>query len=254
MFEFLRQRRRAQIAQEPFPDVFRKIVERCVPHFRTLSEEDQRELCGLILNFLEEKSFEGAGGLQITDEIRVTIAAQACLLLLHREHDLYPKLDSIVVYPHAYRTKTRKVEGGVVLESDEVRLGESWQRGTIVLAWDSVKQGAANIFDGHNVTLHEFAHQLDGEDGVMNGTPELESRSLYTAWAQILGDEFEELSARVHKGRPSDIDRYGSTNAAEFFAVVTEMFFEKPRQLKKRHPDLYEQLAAFYRQDPAAST
>ncbi len=252
MFDFFKRRKRERIMREPFPASFRAIVDETVPYAARLAPEDQLELFALILVFLEEKSFEGCGGLSITDEIRVTIAAQACLLLLRREHDLYPELESILVYPSSYRARTRRVEQGFVLESDEARLGESWARGTIVLAWDSVRRGAANVFDGHNVVLHEFAHQLDAEDGEMDGAPDLGARSRYTAWAQVLGAEFDELVAKVHAGRPTDIDRYGSTNPPEFFAVVTELFFEKPKQLRKRHPGLYEQLAAFYRQDPAA--
>ena len=141
----------------------------------------------------------------------------------------------------------------VVIEEDQTRLGESWQRGLVVLAWDHVLSGAAQPSDGQNVVLHEFAHQLDSEDGVMNGTPDLGSRARYTSWAHILGDEFDQLSRRLHTGRSSDIDPYGATNPAEFFAVVTEMFFEKPSALKRRHPELYAELAEFYKQDPARS-
>ena len=109
-----------------------------------------------------------------------------------------------------------------------------------------------NVHDGHNVVLHEFAHQLDQEDGSMDGAPDLGSRARYTAWARVLGDEYKELTERVLSGKPSDIDDYGATNPPEFFAVVTEMFFEKPRQLRARHPDLYGVLAEFYHQDPAS--
>jgi len=173
------------------------------------------------------------------------------LLLLHRETDIYPNVDSILVYPSAYRVPTEQRDGLVVIEEQQTRLGESWQRGLVVLAWDHVLSGAAQPRDGQNVVLHEFAHQLDSEDGVMNGTPELGPRARYTSWAHVLGDEFEELSKRLHAGRSSDIDPYGATNAAEFFAVLTEMFFEKPRALKRRHPELYQELATFYKQDPA---
>ncbi len=252
MFAFWKNHRRAELRRAPFPEGFRAIVTRNVPYVARLSEADREELEGLVKVFLAEKSFEGCGGLEISDEIRVTIAAQACLLLLHRETDMYPNLDAILVYPSAYRAKTKRVEGGVVIESEGARLGESWTRGTVVLAWDSVKSGASNLFDGHNVVLHEFAHQLDGEDGAMDGAPDLGARSRYTAWAHVLGEEYAELTARLHEGRASDIDAYGATNPQEFFAVVTEMFFEKPRLLQKRHPALYAELAAFYAQDPAA--
>jgi Mlc titration factor MtfA (ptsG expression regulator) len=203
--------------------------------------------------FLAEKTFEGCGGLELTREIKLTIAAQACLLLLHRETDLYPHVDAILVYPSAYVVRARKHDGVVVVEEDEARLGESWQQGLVVLSWDHVLSGAAAPNDGQNVVLHEFAHQLDSESGAMNGTPELGTRARYSAWARVLGGEFAELSERLHRGRPSDIDPYGATNPAEFFAVLTEMFFEKPEALQRRHPVLYDELSAFYRQDPAHS-
>lgn len=251
MFDFWKKRRRAELRAAPFPEAHRVIIDENVPYARSLGDDDRRELEALVQVFLAEKSFEGAGGLEMTDEIRVTIAAQACVLLLHRETNMYPELDSIVVYPHAYRAAGSRREGMVVIEEDQVRLGESWSRGTVVLAWDHVQRGAGVAGDGHNVVLHEFAHQLDAEDGSVDGAPELGARARYLEWAKVLGTEFEELSARVHAGRPSDIDAYGATSPPEFFAVVTEMFFEQPVGLRRKHPDLYEELRLFYRQDPA---
>ncbi len=201
--------------------------------------------------FIAEKHFEGCGGLDITDEIKVTIAAQACLLLLHRKTDYYPRLFSILVYPSAYVAKTvSHSPGGVVSEEFDARLGEAWAHGTVVLSWDDVRHGAADIHDCHNVTLHEFAHQLDQEDGSAEGAPVLESRSMYVAWARVLGDAFEQLRHATETGRPTLLDKYGATNPAEFFAVVTECFFEKPVELKRKHPELYEELKTFFHQDP----
>jgi Mlc titration factor MtfA (ptsG expression regulator) len=139
-----------------------------------------------------------------------------------------------------------------VLEGGQARLGESWMSGVVVLAWDHVKSDATQPAHGQNVVLHEFAHQLDGEDGSMDGAPDLGARARYTSWARVLGEEFADLVQKVHAGRPTDIDAYGATNPAEFFAVATEMFFEKSRAMKRRHPDLYGELVAFYKQDPAA--
>lgn len=253
MFDFWKRRRRAELRAAPFPEAHRVIIDANVPYVRSLPAEDRTELEALVQVFLAEKSFEGAGGLEMTDEIRVTIAAQACLLLLHRETDMYPELDSVVVYPTAYRAAGQRREGLVVIEEDQVRLGESWSRGTVVLAWDHVRRGASLAGDGHNVVLHEFAHQLDAEDGSVDGAPDLGKRARYLEWARVLGAEFEELSARIHAGRPSDIDAYGATSPPEFFAVVTEMFFEQPEGLRRRHPELYEELRSFYQQDPAAA-
>ena len=206
MFDFWKKRRRAELRAAAFPEEWRTILLEHVPYVGALSEDDRRELEGLVQVFLAEKSFEGAGGLSVTDDIRLTIAAQACLLLLHRETDIYPELLSIVVYPHAYRTQAQRRDGMIVIESDEVRLGESWSLGTVVLAWDHVQRGA-RLFDGHNVVLHEFAHQLDAEAGSVDGAPELGARARYVEWAKVLGAEYKELSERVHAGRGTDIDR-----------------------------------------------
>lgn len=252
MFDFFKNRRRAALREAPLTDSERAILKKNVPYLATLDDADREELEGLVRIFVAEKSFEGCGGLELTEEIKVTIAAQACLLLLHRETDVYPGVDSILVYPHAYRAPSKENAGGVVIEGEQARLGESWTRGVVVLAWDHVKSGAVQPADGQNVVLHEFAHQLDGEDGAMDGAPDLGARAHYTSWAHVLGDEFTALSEKLHAGRRSDIDPYGATNPAEFFAVVTEMFFEKPRAMKQHHPELYEELAAFYKQDPAA--
>jgi Mlc titration factor MtfA (ptsG expression regulator) len=247
-------KRREKLRARPLSAEQRATVRRNVAFVSALSAEDQRELEGHVQVFLAEKTFEGCGGLAMTDEIKLTIAAQACVLLLHRETDYYPGLESILVYPNAYVVKnTRQKLGNVVVEGDEVRLGESWVRGAVVLAWDAVKRGASNCHDGHNVVLHEFSHQLDAEDGAMNGAPDLGKRSLYSAWAHALGAEYEELLERVAAHQPSDIDAYGAISPAEFFAVVTEAFFETGAQLERRHPELYEVLRAFYRQDPAGA-
>jgi MtfA peptidase len=250
MFDFLKRHRREALRTQPFPAEWKEILDRDVAYVAKLSEADRAELEGLVQVFLAEKNIEGCGGLELTDEIRVTIAAQACLLLLHRDTDIYPALDTVLVYPHAYRATGHRRDGLVVIESDDARLGESWMRGVIVLAWDHVSSSARHL-GGDNVVLHEFAHQLDAEDGSMDGAPDLGSRARFASWARVLGEEYAELANRLHAGRPSDIDAYGATSPPEFFAVVTEMFFEKPRQMQKRHPELYAELAAFYRQDPA---
>jgi Mlc titration factor MtfA (ptsG expression regulator) len=248
----LKHKRREQLRNQPFPPQWEEILENNVACFRTLNAEDQSELRGHIQIFLAEKTFEGFGGLEISDEIRVTVAAQACMLLLHRETDYYPTLRSIYVYPHDYFSPvTRRLPGGVVAEGLQGRLGESWYRGPVVLSWDDVRRSAHDHLDGHNVVFHEFAHQLDGESGAIDGAPHLPRRSMYIAWARVLGSEYESLINELAHYHKTDIDAYGATSPAEFFAVITEAFFEKPRQLKQKHPQLYEQLASFYQQDPA---
>lgn len=233
----------------------RAIVQRNVPRYAMLSADDRRELEGHVQVFLAEKRFEGCGGLAMTAEIRLTIAAQACVLLLHRQTDYYPGLGSILVYPSTYVARgTRRRLGDLVVESDEARIGESSTLGAVVLAWDKVRRNAFPADSGRNVVLHEFAHQLDAEDGAMDGTPVLGTRSAYAAWVRALGAELDELRERIAAHQPSDIDAYGAINPAEFFAVVTEAFFEAGAKLKRNHPELYEVLHAFYRQDPAADT
>jgi MtfA peptidase len=252
MFGFFKKRRRRRLLAQPFPAAWLEIIERNVAFYACLPNADRIELQGLIQIFLAEKTFEGCGGLVLTDEMKVTIAAQACLLLLHRQTDIYPRLITILVYPSAYLAKGVKPIGGpIVLEGESARLGESWTSGVVVLSWNDVQAGASDIHDGQNLVLHEFAHQLDREDGAINGTPLLEHRSQYLAWARVLNAEYERLQRDSRLGRSTVLDDYGATDPAEFFAVATECFFEKPRVLRKRHPALYEELKSFYRQDPA---
>jgi len=238
---------------QPFPADWIRIIQQNVPVFHRLSPEDQRELQGHIQVFLSEKRFEGCGELTMTDEIRVTIAAYACILLLHRTTDYYPLLVTILVYPHTFFV-SRYQEGpaGQVLEASQSLVGESWRHGNVVLAWDAVKHCAFDFHDGHNVVFHEFAHQLDEEDGVADGAPLLPRRAMYGAWARILGQDYAKLVQEVEEGRPSFLDQYGATNPAEFFAVATEAFFESPVRLRTQHPQLYTELMLYYQQDPAA--
>ena len=248
-----RKKRRERLRQRPFPPEWLAIIKRNIPYFRLLPPGDRHELLGHVQVFLSEHRFEGCGGLEMTDEIRVTIAAQACLLLLHRDTDDYPMLGSIIVYPAGYIARNReRLPDGAVLVGEQARLGESWHRGPVVLSWDDVLQGAADIHDGHNVVLHEFAHQLDAESGAEEGAPYLPRRSMVAAWARVLGHEYRELLDEIRQHHRTLLDAYGAKNPAEFFAVATEAFFEMSTALRDRHPELYEQLKLFYRQDPAA--
>ena len=202
------------------------------------------ELEGLMHVFMDEKSFEACGGLpEVTEHMRHVISAQACLLLLNRKHDFYRKLRSILLYPSAYKAKNE--HGG-----EDVRLGESWNSGSVILAWDSVVSGGRDEKDGHHVTLHEFAHQLDQVDGAADGVPELANIGHYREWASVFSSAFDRFQTKLDKGQRTVIDPYGATNPAEFFAVLTETFYEKPTQLKKNYPKVYDQLCSYYRVDP----
>jgi len=258
-----RKRRRARLRNKPFPQEWSAILSRNVPYLNRLTPDDRRTLQGLIHIFLNEKRFFGANGLDITDEIRVTIAAQACILLLNRPGarpndrrtlDLFPTLRSIHVYPSAFVTRARASDGLLVSESEHVTLGQSWHRGPVVVSWKNVLAGAASATDGENVVFHEFAHQLDAEDGDTNGAPRLERGSMYAAWSATFAGEYEELQRDLHHRHNNILGAYAATNPAEFFAVATERFFERPEDLKNQSPELYEQLRQFYRQDPAERT
>ena len=254
MFDWWRRLTRAEVLAEAFPQRFREQILRHVPCAKLLTREELEKLEALVRIFNSEKTFEAAGGLTLTEEMRVVIAARACLLLLHRielDGPLYADLQTVIVYPSAYRVRNERRDGYVVVESDETRLGESWTRGMVVLAWDAVAAASANPSDGHDVVLHEFAHQLDAEDGEMDGTPELGELERYSVWSKVAGDEYAALLDDLEHHRKTSIDAYGATNAPEFFAVVVEQFFEKPVALRRQHPALYGELATFFRFDPA---
>lgn len=238
--------RRAQCLKLQFTDAERQELIEDFPTFGRLPESIRLELEGIMHVFMAEKSFEACGGLEeVTGHMRRVVAAEACLLLVNRRHNFYRKLRSILIYPTAY--KAQNEHGG-----EDVRLGESWTSGSVILAWDSVVSGGRNQEDGSNVSIHEFAHQLDQEDGVGDGVPVLvNGRGAYREWAGIFSKAFEKFQRKVEKGRRTVIDSYGATNPAEFFAVATETFYEKPKQLREHYPDVYQQLCNYYHVDPA---
>jgi len=249
---FLKERQRKRLRARPFTNEWLKIIKSRVAFFVRLSPKDQAELLDHIQVFLAEKRFEGCAGLEINDEIRVTIAAQACLLLLHRKTDYFPGLLTILVYPSTYLVdEQRNVDGPVWEEGKMYRLGETGRTmGSMVLAWDAVKSGAADPSDGKNVVLHEFAHQLDYENFAADGAPTLATREQQMSWREVMRTEFASLRAADDTGIPTLLDTYGATNPAEFFAVSVEAFFERPSALRSRHPKLYAELQRYFNQSP----
>jgi len=243
--------RRRRLMAQPLAAEHVAVIKQNVPLYNRLPEPLKAQLHGLVNVFLDEKHFEGCRGLEITDEVRLTIAAQACILLLNRPADFFPGLSTILVYPEAYVARETTFDGIVETEVRDSRLGESWERGPVVLAWNSVVGGAKNEQDGLNVVLHEFAHQLDQQDSASDGAPILGSAEDYPRWAEVFTAEYEALRKARRFRRRSVLDKYGATDPAEFFAVATETFFEKPRQLLKNHPDLYGVLKNYYKLDPA---
>lgn len=236
----------------PFPEQWLRLIQRNVVFFHRLSERDREELLGHVQVFLAEKRFEGCGGFEITDEVRVIIAAQACLLLLHRRTEYFPGLLTILVYPLTYMVEERRQIGEHLWEEGTVsRLGETGRRmGSLVLSWGAVQYAAADPADGKNVVLHEFAHQLDFENDASDGVPGLATREQQVAWAVVMKSEFASLRAADESGIPTLLDTYGATNPAEFFAVSVEAFFERPRALRAHHPKLYAELRTYFQQDP----
>src|SRR6476620_2721113 len=252
MLGFLKERQRKRLKARPFPNEWLTTIKNGVAFFVRLAAADQAELLDHIQVFLAEKRFEGCAGLEITEEIQVTIAAQACLLLLHRKTDYFPRLLTILVYPSSYLVdEQRHVDGPVWEEGKMFRLGEtSRQMGTMVLAWDAVKSGAADPSDGKNVVLHEFAHQLDYENLAADGVPVLGTREQQLAWTDVMRSEFASLRAADESGVPSLLDTYGAIDPVEFFAVSVEAFFEQPHALRAHHPKLYAELRNYFHQDP----
>ncbi|MBW4505558.1 MAG: zinc-dependent peptidase [Scytonematopsis contorta HA4267-MV1] len=243
------QKRRNHLKNRPFPPLWNSIIENNLPIYLYLSPVERRRLQGNIQVFLAEKQFIGCRGLQVTEEMKLTIASVACLLLLNQREKYFPKLRSILVYPSTYlvrETITIMLGNYVVEEKDNARLGESWSRDQLLLSWEQVQQDIYNWKDGHNVVLHEFAHQLDQEEGRTEGVPILKRSEDYRTWASVMTFEYQQLCDDVKQGKKTVMDEYGTTNPAEFFAVATETFFEKSLQLQSKHPALYELLQSYY--------
>lgn len=252
MFGWLRERARDRIREAPFPERWQEYLDVNVRHYRYLSPIESEVLREDLRIFIREKHWEGCGGLVLTEEMQVTIAAQACLISLCLERKYYPNVLSVFVYPSAYRVRAKTVgPGGVVTEGPSTRLGEAWHAGPVVLSWSDVQGGGQNPEDGRNVVFHEFAHKLDMLNGASDGTPRLYDDEAYERWFEVMKQEWDELQIAARSHRSSFLDVYGATNAAELFAVATEAFFERSRQMLSRHPALYAVLKEYYRQDPA---
>lgn len=243
--------KRQRIASQPFPKEWRQIIRKNVPYFNQMPSDLQLQLKQHILVFLAEKKFYGQDGLEMTDEIRVTIAAQACLLLLNRKTNYFEKLHSVYVLPTAFVAKNPHVDAlGVWHEQSRVLLGESWDIGKVILSWQHTQEGAEDTEDGINLIIHEFAHQLDQETGPANGAPRLSSKAQYKDWYNVMNRQFQRHKKAVEQRLPTLLNYYGATNEAEFFAVASETFFERPSDMHEQHRGLYDQLKNYYKVDP----
>jgi len=243
--------KRNKIKKQLFSKEWCKIMERNVPLYNCLPGKLKAELQDHIKIFISEKNIEGCGGLTITEEIKVTIAAQACILILNRNQDYYRKLLSVLVYPTSFVVPERsRNEVGIVTEDESHLLGESWEKGVVIIAWDRTLEGGRKLHDGNNLIFHEFAHQLDTEDNAADGTPILENKARYLSWIKVMSKRYMELTRNTKRGKRTFLGGYAATDAAEFFAVVTERFFENPLEMGNQMPDLYEELRKYYKQDP----
>jgi Mlc titration factor MtfA (ptsG expression regulator) len=249
----LAERRRERLRKQPLPAEWRAILERRVPLLRRLPANLRRDLEGQVRVFLAEKRFIGCAGLAVTDEMRLVIAAQACLLVLGRRGDHFPKVRDILVYPAAFVVERVQPAGlpGLMQEERSARSGESWTHGQVVISWQDALAGAANPDDGQNVVIHEFAHQLDQWKGYANGAPWLGRRDRYPRWSNVLHHEYARLRHAAALGEPALLNFYGTTSPAEFFAVASEAFFERGPEMAGHHPALYGELRNLYRVDPA---
>jgi Mlc titration factor MtfA (ptsG expression regulator) len=248
----LQRRRRRRLWRRPFPAAWDAILREELPGLARLPTDLMRQLKAHLQVFLDEKPIVGCGGLVVDDRIRVTIAAQACLLLLNRrDADYYPELRQVLVYPDAFVVERLQSDSlGLQYHAAQVLSGESWSRGQVVLSWQAAREGARQPGDGRNVVIHEFAHQLDQEFGPANGAPLLARREDYARWSEVLGKEYTKLREALSQGEPTLLDPYGATDPAEFFACASELFFERPRDLAIQHPALYNELRRYYCVDP----
>lgn len=252
MFGLLKNRRRRRIlASETIPPHLWQGVVDAVPVLRALDADERRRLQELALLFLHEKRIEPAGGLVLDDAMRVRIAALACLPVLALDLDCYDGFAAVIVYPGEFVVREREHvdEAGVVHVADDVLSGESWDAGPVVLGWQDVAE--SGLGDGYNVVAHEFAHKLDLLDGAVNGLPPLHRAMSVAEWTNVFQSEYDALIEQIDRREEPWLDPYAAENPGEFFAVCSELFFDVPLEMLMRHPALYRQLAAFYRQDPA---
>ncbi len=249
----LKRFRRGRLRKLGIPPEWRRYLERNFVHYGLLPPRDLEELTGHIRVFLAEKVFFGRGGIEVTDEIRVTVAAYASLLLLRRETDYFPRMRTVVVYPTEYLAPYREVDRfGIEVEGYQVRSGEAWEKGPVVLSWEAVLRDSWGARRCRHVVIHEFAHQLDYENGYSDGVPALGKGISVEEWRRVMETELRALRRVEAMGRATVLDRYGAQGPGEFFAVATEAFFMCPAKLSQRRPELYRLLSRYFNQDPAS--
>lgn len=257
LFFYRSWRRRRELART-FPDHWQAVLNTRMPLYRRLPPARQQQLEAYVQLFLAEKTFYGCDGFEVDDQVRVIIAGHACLLILGRSFSDLDHVTSILVYPDAFHVREKFYDGPVVSVREELRAGEASEYGRVVLSWTDCRKSLAHPESGFNVMLHEFAHQLDFLDGTADGAPPLSGEQA-RQWQQTMSRAYAQLQASLHhrpgvdggEAQQSWLDPYGATEPAEFFAVLTESFFQRPDHLRQVQPDVYEALCGFYRLDPA---
>lgn len=246
-----RVQRLRQLADQTLDPGLLDMLRRHMPLYNRMPPDLQQRLQGLVNVFINDKAFFGSGGLEITDEMRLAVAGNACLLILKRRNPRFPGSQTIIIYPDTFVSHQVTHDGAVVHEGPSARAGESWHNGPVILSWADVLRGIERPDDGHNVVIHEFAHKLDEENGPTDGLPVLREQADYADWARIMTDEFEDLLERARQRSNRVLDEYGSTSPAEFFAVASEAYFERGDKMQQQLPELYALLDRYYGADPA---
>ena len=246
-----RNRRRRELVAQPFPAEWRQVLEQLVRHYQFLNAQQHERLEGFVQVLLSEKDWVGGGGFELHVGMKVTIAGYAGVMTLGMKEPYYfDRLKTIIVYPGGYQPHMSRYDQYQPIGPIGARLGEAHYRGPIVVSWAEIV-GREKLRPGNNLVFHEFAHHIDGLDGEVEGTPPLVGREKALTWYDVTEQEFERLRGEASRGEATLLDRYGASNRAEFFAVASECFFERPRAMRERHPELYRVLADFYCQDVA---
>ncbi|MCA9249209.1 MAG: zinc-dependent peptidase [Planctomycetales bacterium] len=253
IFSWFQDRRRAKLREAPFPEAWLEILQRNLWQYACLTPDEQARLRDDTRIFVAEKNWEGCRGVELDDEMRVTVAGQIALLVLHLPHDYFDSVLSILLYPDAYLARDfDRDETGIVTEHEAARSGEAWYRGPVILSWPDVLAGGQGPDEGRNLVIHEFAHQLDMLNGrEVDGVPAIDSPDEAQRWTEVLQREFKRLQRDCQRGRPTLLDCYGATEPSEFFAVASEAFFQTPWSFERVHPELYEVLSGYFHQTPA---
>ena len=247
MFHWFQKRRRAALLEEPFPAQWNAYLEQNIGQFSQLTATEKTKLRKLTHVMVKEKDWEGQAGQAMIDEIKVTVAGTASLMLLGVDDFFFDNVRTVIVFPHPVR---RETNSGWIIDRDTYPSGEAYQGGPVVLSWQDVLADGRTPGNGHNLVIHEFAHCLDSLDGEMGGSLEFDNPKLTRRWNQICQEEFDALTACARSGQETLINDYGATNKAEFFAVCSETFFEKPVEMHQRHSELFELLLKYYQIDP----